>query len=118
MLPDEKMLKDENMEITTELLRISPLNVSEDLLAYLRSVLMMKNYEGEDKSLIMVSSPRIIDFELLVLDFAIYLLIEHARLPKNSFFMESSLREDTEKLSKLRQENQDPKAITILQYNI
>jgi len=71
LLPDEKMLKDENMEITTELLRISPLNVSEDLLAYLRSVLMMKNYEGEDKSLIMVSSPRIIDFELLVLDFAI-----------------------------------------------
>ena len=72
LLPDDRLLKDtENLEITTELLSISPLRVSEALLAYLRSVLMMKNYEGEDKSLIMVSSPRIIDFELIVLDFAI-----------------------------------------------
>ena len=73
--------------------------VSEGFLAYLRSVLMLNNYEGEDKKFINVSSPVVIDFELTVIDFAVNLLTEWANLPGNKdFFLNSTLGQDAAKL--------------------
>jgi len=71
LLPNKECLDDhENIDVTTELLKVSPFSTPKGLLAYLRSVLMVKNFDDEDKKYIMVSSPRILKFELLVLDFA------------------------------------------------
>ena len=90
------MLEDqENIDITTELIRVKSYRISEGLLAYLRSALMMMNYEGVDKKYIMVSAPALIDFELTVLDFAIELLTQWANMHKNKkFFLDSTLGED------------------------
>ena len=80
MLPvDEKFLVgenvditkiEENLDLTTELIKVPPFKVADGLLAYLRSVLLNKNYDGPDKNYVMVSSPRVISFEILVIDFA------------------------------------------------
>jgi hypothetical protein len=45
---------------------------------YLRSVLQT-NYMGSDASYIMISSPRVIDYELLVIDFALDLLESYGK---------------------------------------
>ena len=79
---------------------------------------MMKNYEEDDRDFIMVTVPRVLNFELMVLDFAIKLLIEWAKLPENKYFMESSVSQDQEKLKQLEQEGQDYKLITVLAYNL
>ena len=50
--------------------------LNDDFLAYLRSVLMQNNYEGDHKDFIMVSAPRLIEFELMVLDYAIKIIQE------------------------------------------
>ena len=64
LLPDQETLDDaENLEYTTELLRVKSYRLSEGLMAYLRSV-VMNSYEGEDKNLLMVSCPRVIEFEI------------------------------------------------------
>lgn len=86
LLPDEKILKDtENIEYTTELLRVKSYRLSEGLLAYLRSV-MMNHYEGEDKNLLMVSMPRVIAFEIQILDTAVLLLEEFVKSNQGSVF--------------------------------
>ena len=76
LFPDQKVLEDkDNLETTTEILKLAGFRPSESLMNYLRSVLQ-NNYAGPDKDYIMISSPRIIEFELLVVEFAISLL-EH-----------------------------------------
>jgi len=56
------------------MVKVKANRVSEGFLSYLRSVLMMKNFESEDKKYLNVSSPVLIDFELIVVDFAVELL--------------------------------------------
>lgn len=90
------MLADqENIDVTTELIRVKSYRISEGLLAYLRSALMMMNYDGADKKYIQISAPALIDFELIVIDFAIELLTQWANLHKNKkFFLDTTLGED------------------------
>ena len=79
LLPNQETLDDfENIDYSTELLRVKSYRISEGLLAYLRSVLI-NNYEGEDKNVLMVSCPRSFEFEIFVLEFAVKLLEEFAR---------------------------------------
>jgi len=80
LLPDEKMLADEeNFYAVTELLKVKYNKVSPEVLSFLRSVLMESNYEADDKKYLMVSSPRVIDFELMVLKFGVELLQEYGK---------------------------------------
>ena len=72
--PGEALLQDlDNIDNTTVMLRVKGQCISEGLLTYLRDNLL-NNYEGPDKSYIMIASPRVIQFELLILDFALDLL--------------------------------------------
>jgi hypothetical protein len=68
------LLDVQNLETITELVQIRSSIVPFNLFAYLRSVLMRKNYSGEGKELIIVSSPRVIEFEIFVIDWAIDLI--------------------------------------------
>ena len=75
----KKSLKEnENIDDSTEVLKVKANSVSKDLLEYLRSALMTKNYTKEDASRIMVSAPRVLGFELLVVRYAIDLLEEYS----------------------------------------
>ena len=120
LFPDDKILEDEeNLDYSTELVKIKATRVSDGFLAYLRSVLMLNNYEGEDKKYINVSSPVVIDFELLVLDFAVNLLTEWANLPANKeFYLNSTLAQDTAKLNDMKEAATDKNGILVLEYNI
>jgi len=120
LLPDEKILQDEeNLELATEMVKVKANRVSEGFLSYLRSALMMKNFESEDKKYLNVSSPVLIDFELIVVDFAVELLTQWANLPKNKhYYMNSSLAEDNKRLKELREAALDRNAIVVLEYNI
>ena len=75
------MLEDEETSVydVTEVLKVKYNKVSPELLSFLRSVLMESTYEGDDKKYLMVSSPRVIDFELMVLKFGVELLEEHGK---------------------------------------
>ncbi len=48
------------------------------MFSYLRSVLQ-NNFNSPDSSYIMVSSPRVIEFEKLVVDFALDMLEHHGK---------------------------------------
>lgn len=75
LLPDQKVLNDyENIDNYTEIAKVKANDSSEDFLCYLRSVLMTSNYDKEDKKDIMVSSPSVIDFEIIVMQYAIELI--------------------------------------------
>jgi len=52
------------------------------MMNYLRSVLQ-NNYSGSDQEYLMISSPRVIEFELLVIDWALDML---DRLGKEELF--------------------------------
>lgn len=91
LLPDQKTLDDmENIDTTTELLRVKSYRISEGLLAYLRSVLI-NNYEGEDKDVLMVSCPRSFEFEIFILEFAVKLLEEFAKSNQGTVFRKTNI---------------------------
>jgi hypothetical protein len=76
LFPDVKILEDrDNLDTTTEVIRVPANRPSESLMNYLRSVLQ-NNYEGDDCEFLMISTPRLLDFELLVVDWALDML-EH-----------------------------------------
>jgi hypothetical protein len=110
LLPSETILADqEHLGTTTELLQVKPFKLSPDLLNYLRSVLM-NNFEGdEDHIFILVSTPRVLAYELLVVEFAIKLLDTYA---KKTLLKRSSLAKD------LSQKYDSYEKQTISQYNI
>ena len=60
------------------------------MFAYLRSV-MQNNYQGADSEYIMISSPRIIEYELMIIDYALDLL---EALGKTDLLVRSSMEED------------------------
>ena len=111
LFPDEKTLGDkENLETTTEKMKLAPFRPSESMMNYLRSVLQ-NNYSGADTEYIMISSPRLIDYELMVIDFAIN-LIEH--YGKKELFLRSSMQEDKTRYQAV----EDYRVKIVLQYNI
>lgn len=79
LLPTQKLLEDtEHLSTTTELLVVKSFKLSSDLMNYLRSVLM-NNFEGElEHKHILVSTPRVLKYELMVVDFALNLLETYA----------------------------------------
>lgn len=90
-LPDSKILEDrEHIETTTEIIKLPPFRVSDSLMSYLRSVLET-NYNGPDSEYIMISSPRLIDYEIIVLDFAIDLLNHYG---KETLYKRTTLEQD------------------------
>jgi hypothetical protein len=71
LFPTQKILDDvPNLETTTELFKIYPYRVCNSMMSYLRSVLSNNFIDEEDHGLIMISCPRILRFELLVIEFA------------------------------------------------
>jgi hypothetical protein len=86
-LPTTKVLEDvKNLDTTTEILRIRANKISNgkielfnflDFMNYLRSVLQVNFIDDEDYSYLMVSCPRVIGFELLIVDFGLRLLQEY-----------------------------------------
>jgi len=112
--PDEKTLEDvENLETSTLLMRIKGEVISEGLLAYLREHLQ-NNFEGEDKKYIMATSPRVIEYELMVIDFALELLYAFPDSLQGKIFKQSSISQDQDSLKT----STDDEISTILQYNI
>ena len=77
LLPTKSILEDRNnIDVTTEEITLSHQRLCFALLNYLRSV-MTPNYKETglpDADQIMISCPRLIPYELLVIDFAIRLL--------------------------------------------
>ena len=83
LLPSDEILDDEKQcEAMTELVKLKANTVPGELLSYLRSALMRHNYEGSDKNLIMVSTPRIVEFEIFVVEWAIDLVNEYSEREK------------------------------------
>lgn len=87
LFPTTKVLEDvKNLDTTTEILRIRANKISNgkivlfnvlDFMNYLRSVLQVNFIDDEDYSYLMVSCPRVIGFELLIVDFGLRLLQEY-----------------------------------------
>lgn len=74
LLPTQKILDDpDNIDLTTELHKIQPYRLSNELMAYLRSVLT-NNFTSPEAKYVMISCPRVLSYEKLVFDWAIKLL--------------------------------------------
>lgn len=71
---------------------------------------MDNNYEGEDKNSIMISSPRIVSFEFMVLDYAIELIKAYQETSFDGKFVE----EDLQNLKSM----EPSKEQTVLMFNI
>mmetsp|Transcript_4384 Transcript_4384/g.7415 ORF Transcript_4384/g.7415 Transcript_4384/m.7415 type:complete len:343 (-) Transcript_4384:442-1470(-) len=100
-LPHPKELEDlKNVDLTTEKMILKTNRVPSKLLQYLRSTLMANNYKGEDKALLMVSSPRVVKFEILVVQFAIDLV--QAFCHRNS--ISDDCNKEREKIFELKKE--------------
>ena len=65
--------------MNTEILHIKSHRLSEEYLSYLRSVLMLINYNGPDKQYILVTTPRVVEFEQLIVSFGIEMLMQFAK---------------------------------------
>jgi hypothetical protein len=112
--PSDTLLEDvDNLDNTTLLLRIKGRVVSEGLLAYLRENIQ-NNYDGPDKGYIMIASPRVMDFELIVIEQAIEILMAYPDSSQGTIFRETSLAQDQEALKT----STDDELSTILNYNI
>lgn len=111
LFPSPKILEDkDNLETTTEIVRVQASRPSESLMNYLRSVLQ-NNYQGGDSHYIMISTPRLIEYELLVVEFAIDLLEHYG---KTELFKRSTLEEDVLRAKAVA----DYRLRTVLVYNI
>lgn len=110
LFPASKILEDvEIIEYTTEVLRIrasklsngkqeiKPIFIFLDFMNYLRSVLQSNFLDHEDHCYLMVSCPRVIAYELLVVDFAIKFLDYFGQ---NYLFKRASLEHDFDQLLK------------------
>lgn len=60
---------------------------------------MLNNYNGPDKQYILVTTPRVVEFEQLVVSFGIELLMQFAK--QNKVFQQTSLENDVENLQKI-----------------
>lgn len=99
LLPTPEMIEDkEKMQMNTEVMKVYSNTMSESFLAYLRSILMINNYDGEDKDKLMVSCPRVPEFEFLVLDFAIELMEIFA----DKHFDKTTVEEDLKALEEMK----------------
>lgn len=111
LFPDQKTLEDvEHLDTTTEKVKISMNRPSASLMNYLRSVLT-NNYNGSDQDCIMISTPRVIEYELMTLEWAIDLLEYYG---KEHLYKRSTLEEDIIMYNSVVNHRMK----TVLQYNI
>lgn len=77
LIPDQAIIDDyENIDNLTDLIGVQRYRVSEPLLEYLRHT-MSAHYtevDGLDSQYLMISCPRVVRFEVLIVDWAIKLL--------------------------------------------
>ena len=57
---------------------------------------MLNNYNGPDKQYILVTTPRVVEFEQLIVSFGIEMLMQFAK--NNKIFQQTSLENDVETL--------------------
>ena len=78
-------------------------HLNTDFLEYLRTALITNYKEeiGADKEYIMISCPRLIAYELMVIDWAIRILVKHGEV---QLFKKSALEQDRESLEMLSSE--------------
>lgn len=80
LVPSAKVLEDtDNLDAQTELHQVTAQCLSTPFLSYLRSVLMQNNYDGEGKDTLMVSCPKVLEFEILVIGWAVELLVMYGK---------------------------------------
>jgi hypothetical protein len=79
---------------------------------------LINDYEGEDKNVLMVSCPRSFEFEIYVLEFAVKLLEEFAKSNQGTVFRQTSVEQDTVNLLNLRKVNASAAEIVTIEYNI
>jgi len=111
LLPDQKILEDtENLDAQTEVLQVTCHPLSTPFLSYLRSVLMQNNYTGPGKDKLMVSCPKVVEFEVMVLQWAIDLL---------TLYGEENISQTTvdQDLQELRQMKPGP-SMTAMMYSV
>lgn len=70
---------------------------------------MEANYTADDKKYIMVSTPRVLDFEIIVVRFAIQMLEEYAKMN-----LKGSVQKDLDQLEK----ETDDRIKTLICYNV
>jgi hypothetical protein len=101
MVPSKEIMDDkENIDKLTELIAVQSHRISEPFLEYLRTT-MTNHYEeigGQDSQYLMISCPRVIQFEMLVLEWGLKLL---DKISKEELFKRSSLEQDKEALQRL-----------------
>ena len=88
------------------------------MLDYLRSVMTShyKENEGPDSEYLMVTCPRVIPFELLIMDWAIKLL---NKVGETELFKKTTLEQDRDELEKVRREKPNDQALeSVLMLNV
>ena len=90
------------MEKKTNLFSLQINHLNTDFLEYLRTALITNYKEevGTDKEYIMISCPRLIAYELMVIDWAIKILVKHGEV---QLFKKSTLEQDRQELEQLSQ---------------
>ena len=119
LLPTEKVIEDwEHIDTTTEKIVLQSHRLCTYLLDYLRSVMSghYKENDGPDSEYLMVTCPRVIPFELLILDWAIKLL---NKVGEAELFKKTTLEQDQAELEKVRREKpSDPALESVLMLNV
>ena len=111
LFPDQKTLDDrDNIETTTEKVKLAAFRISDSYFNYLRSVLQ-QNYTGPDQEYLMISSPRLIEYELMIVEWAIDML---EYFGKQELFKRSTLDENQARADAVV----DYRYLTVLNYNI
>jgi len=110
LLPTESMYTDENylnIDHLTETISVQNYRISEQLFEYLRSTLSGHYAEliGTDSEYLMVTCPRVIAFEEMVIEWAIKLL---QKVGKDELFKRRSVDQDEAEIATLgHDENSD-----------
>ena len=98
MIPTKEVQDDkENIDKLTELIAVQSHRISEPFLEYLRTT-MTNHYQeidGQDSQYLMISSPRVLKFEMLILEWGLKVL---KKISKDELYSRSTLDEDKEAL--------------------
>lgn len=100
-LLSQKILDDyDNMDKRTDVMNLQADHLCPIFMEYLRSSLLAnyKEQDGVDQDYLMISCPRVIPYELMVIDWAIKIMEKHGEV---LLLKKSSLDQDLESLDKL-----------------
>lgn len=120
LLPTEDMYNEENypnIDNLTETIAVQSHRISQPLFEYLRSTLSGHYMEigGADSEYLMVTCPRVIAFEELVIEWSIKLL---QKVGKDELFKRRSVEQDEAEMASLGHDERSEKIKTILQLNV